>query len=403
MLPPEVEEKRAKLAEALRIDPEEISVIKPPWSKIFEVGVLVKLRIGYFRGQERLLPEDLGLDENPEARQEILVQLGKKHLVPKWVLDRSKSIESKARRLLESTSLDLPFGRFMPPAAYRLFREQLAPIRAEFLALRDEVADTYHDLKAQVLAAYEDAARKAYRRLARTCGVVEPEDSWVARYMGRIEEAFPSREKLMSSFTFEVAVSMLSSPSDVEKERLEIERLRMEQRIREEEYRERLKALEDCRATLDEAARQVIAQLRERVYEAVTEVLKAIEKNGQLVGASVQQLQNMVEKIRVLNFMEDQDIEDAIRQVESLLSRGPRNRSTEDVVEVLRDIGVVTRRALLDLGEAPRSARSVGIPDDIPDEMVEAARSRLARRGIEAGELPLVFPEERRAVREEVA
>ncbi|MEW6048480.1 MAG: DUF3150 domain-containing protein [Bacillota bacterium] len=397
------EERRRAIAERLGLDPAEIRVAEPPWSRIFEEGVLVRLRISYFRGQQRLVPEDLGLDEDPAARQEILVQLGKKHVVPKWMLDRGKAIESRARRLLEENSFQVAFGRFMPPAAYRRFREELAPIRAEFLEFRDEVGDTYADLKRSVLDAYEDAARKAYRRLSRTAGASEPEDAWVGRYLSRIEEAFPSREKLLRSFSFEVAVSMLASPADVERERAEVERLRAEGRLREEEYRQRLQALKDTRATLDATVNELLGQLKTQVYEAVSEVLQATQKNGQLVGASVQQLRNLVERIRALNFMEDQDIEDAARQIESLLSRGPRNRTTEDVVGLLRDIGVVTRRALLELGEAPRSARAVGIPDEIPEDLAEEARGRLARRGLEAGELPLVFDSDARAVRGEVA
>lgn len=400
------EEQRVAMARMLGVDPEEIRVGGAAWSRLLKQGVIVKVRIGYLRGRTKLTAEDLGLEEDPAAQEVVLMELGKKCLIPKWILDRAKAIDSRARDSLEKCSFQTAFGRFVPVRAYRAWREKWEELRAEFLALRDEVADSYQEIKQQVESWYEEAARKAYFRLSRVAPPAEGEDAWVARYMGRIRELFPSRERLIRSFVFEHSIIFLPSPSELEEELRRQEEIAQQRELQRAEFEAKRQAFREYQENLDNFLRDCLAQLRGQVYDVVTEVLAATRKHGQLQGASVLQLRNLVEQVRLLNFIDDVEVEDAVRRIESLLSRGPQGRTTEEVVEALQDIGVIARQALLQLGESPRSARSLGIPDEIPPELAEEARERLARRGIEAGELPLEFPEEverRTARRAEVA
>jgi hypothetical protein len=49
-----------------------------------------------------------------------------------------------------------------------------------------------------------------------------------------------------------------------------------------------------------------------------------------------------------------------------------------EVERVLRDVAVVTRSTLIGLGEQPRSARNLGVPDQPAPELVRTARGRLS-------------------------
>lgn len=95
------EEQRVAMARMLGVDPEEIRVGGAAWSRLLKQGVVVKIRIGYLRGHTKLTAEDLGLEEDPAAQEVVLMELGKKHLIPKPILDRAKAIDSRARDSLE--------------------------------------------------------------------------------------------------------------------------------------------------------------------------------------------------------------------------------------------------------------------------------------------------------------
>jgi hypothetical protein len=70
------------------------------------------------------------------------------------------------------------------------------------------------------------------------------------------------------------------------------------------------------------------------------------------------------------------------------------------VERVLRDVAVVTRSTLIGLGEQPRSARSLGVPDQPAPELVRTARGRLSlSERVQALPLPGMPEPVRRRVR----
>jgi hypothetical protein len=89
-----------------------------------------------------------------------------------------------------------------------------------------------------------------------------------------------------------------------------------------------------------------------------------------------------------LNFAGDADLDAMLAGVRMQLDLAAEDRSVREVERVLRDVAVVTRSTLIGLGEQPRSARNLGVPDQPAPELVRTARGRLSL-GESAQTLPL--------------
>jgi hypothetical protein len=118
------------------------------------------------------------------------------------------------------------------------------------------------------------------------------------------------------------------------------------------------------------------------------DTMACLQKNGRLHSRSVVQLRNLVEQVERLNFAGDADLDAMLAGVRMQLDLAAEDRSVREVERVLRDVAVVTRSTLIGLGEQPRSARSLGVPDQPAPELVRTARGRLSL-GEGAQALPL--------------
>jgi hypothetical protein len=99
-----------------------------------------------------------------------------------------------------------------------------------------------------------------------------------------------------------------------------------------------------------------------------------------------------------LNFAGDADLDAMLAGVRMQLDLAAEDRSAREVERVLRDVAVVTRSTLIGLGEQPRSAHSLGVPDQPAPELVRQARGRLTTSE-NAQTLSLPGMPERRRVR----
>jgi hypothetical protein len=126
------------------------------------------------------------------------------------------------------------------------------------------------------------------------------------------------------------------------------------------------------------------------VYEATTDVLASLRKNGRLHPRSVVQLRNLIEQVERLNFAGDEDMDAMIAGVQVELDTAAKDRNVREIETVLRDIAVVARSTLIGLGEQPRSARAMGIPDKPTPVLVRTARGRL---GLDESRQALPLPE----------
>lgn len=118
-------------------------------------------------------------------------------------------------------------------------------------------------------------------------------------------------------------------------------------------------------------------QLTSTIYDACTSVLGYIADEGKLHPRKVVQLKKMIEQVKALNFFEDQDAEAMIRRVQAEMNKPNADRDLGELEEKLRDIAIITRQTLIGIGETPRSARDMGVPDMVTSVELRGARQRL--------------------------
>jgi hypothetical protein len=361
-----------------------------------------------------------------------LLELGHKYLLPRADLKALDSVESSARKWLEKNAFRTHWGFFVPVTTYAEWKAGNEDFCRQYLAIRDRLAADFAGTVERQLARYRVAARAAYRRLRRLDpeAVAEiGEGDFVSRFVERISRQIPSADEFYGSFYFAVEIQYVPLPSLLAEEQAEADRvhaqtradaeqldldLRLErertwaegEKLRAEvdaargaaEWKEQLmremhrdvmeQARQQKEQVVDSFLRDVVAQLRTLVYESATDVLASLQKNGRLHSRSVVQLRNLVEQVERLNFAGDADLDAMLAGVRMQLDLAAEDRSVREVERVLRDVAVVTRSTLIGLGEQPRSARSLGVPDQPAPELVRTARGRLSL-GEGAQALPL--------------
>ena len=431
------DELRLALAQALGEDPASITATNPRWLQLMREGVLVRLHIGRWRARTSLRWRDLGVVPGRGEEEQVLhelLELGHKFLLPRDDVRELDSIDSSARKWLEGCAFRTYWGFFVPVTAYAGWKEKNETFHRRYLALRDRMAANYDETVARVLAKYRVAARAAYRRLqALHPGAVQElgPGEFAARFVEEISRQIPSREAFYASFYFDVELEYVPLPSLLAEEQAEAERIhaqaRTEQERREMQLhleRERVWAQEErIRAevaaarsaaawkeelmremhrevveqarqkkeqVVDSFLRDVVAQLRTLVYEVVTDVLASLQKNNRLHPRSVVQLRNLIERVERLNFAGDADLDAMIEGVRAELDVAAKDRSLRKIETALQDIAIVTRSTLISLGERPRTARALGVPDEPAPVLVRTARGRL---GLVQGAASLVAEE----------
>ena len=430
-------ELRLALAEALGEAPEAITATNPRWLQLMREGVLVRLHIGRWRARTSLRWRDLGLKPGRGEEERVLhelLELGHKFLLPREVVRELDSIDSSARKWLERCAFRTYWGFFVPVTAYAEWKGKNEEFRQRYLAVRNRLAANYEDTVSQVLAKYQVAARAAYRRLrALHPDAVQEvgESEFAARFVEEISRHIPCRQAFYDSFYFEAELEYIPLPSLLAQEQAEVERIRAQAQVEQEqletarrlererawaeeekiraevdaarsaaEWKERLmremhrEVVEQARRkkeqVVDSFLRDVVAQLRTLVYEAVTDVLAALQKNGRLHSRSVVQLRNLIEQVERLNFAGDADLDAMIAEVRAELDVAAKDRNVQEIERALRDIAVITRSTLIGLGEQPRSARALGVPDEPGPALVRTARGRL---GLDESRQALPLPE----------
>jgi hypothetical protein len=438
------------LAQALGEDPEAITATNPRWLQLMREGVLVRLHIGRWRARTSLRWRDLGVVPGQGEEERVLdeiLDLGHKFLLPRNDVRALDSADSSARKWLERNAFRTYWGFFVPVTAYAEWKAGNEEFWQQYLAIRDRLATDYDQTIARVLAKYHVAARAAYRRLR----ALHPEamqgaseTDFATRFVDEVSRHIPTQEAFYDSFYFDVELEYVPLPSLLAEEQAEAARIQAEVRAEQEQrelalrlarerawaeeekiradvtaarsaaaWKEQLmremhrEVVEQARQrkeqVIDSFLRDVVAQLRTLAYEVATDVLASLQKNDRLHPRSVVQLRNLVEQVERLNFAGDADLDSMLTGVRVQLDLAAEDRSAREVERVLRDVAVVTRSTLIGLGEQPRSARSLGVPDELAPALVRTARGRLGLDGhdarLQALPLPGILTPIRRRVR----
>jgi hypothetical protein len=334
---------RTEIAQLVGIDPQALRDLKASLvDALVRKGVLVTLHIGRWRARHKLDPEDLGLDPRTSDAIFRSIELGHKLLLPRATLDRLSRLESKGRANLARHALDTRIGSFVPADGFPQFRESHDQLKAQYLALRDHLAEMAPALKADAAERFDQAAREVYPRVAAEIG----RDEFIERYVDRALAGWPDVQEMHRSFRFDYEVSHVPLLSELASEQARQAEIQQDLALRTELQRH---VAERRRREIDDFLTGIIGQLRGIVYETVTAAIRSLERHGRPLPATIVSLRHLIDRVRALNVYGDRDINSQISQLEQAL--GPRRRRGRITVPPLE-------QALLRLQDTCRDAVS---------------------------------------------
>ena len=411
----ELESIKEQLAAVLGETPESLKQKEPQWLRYMRQGVILTLHISRWRARSKLTFADLGIPEPQDAEEreavENLLSLGRKNLLPLEYIREWDAIDSGARKFLAENSYSTYWGAFVTAAKYPDVKAKLQEFQERYMEVMSRLERNWEPVRTEMRDNYRHQAAIAYRRLSALAplSISITEDHFVSNFVHRVVNEIPSFITVKESVSLTWEIAFVPLPSLLAEDELEAEKLRaMTDQTREEEDR-RIKnqyevdriqlgkeremaslevqmhrevmenAREQKEQLINSFLRDLVVTLRSQIYHTSAEVLDSIQRNQRVHPRSVIQLQNLIENIQGLNFFQDRDVDGMINQLRAVIAQTPeiRDRNLSSITDTLAAIGTVTRATLLDLGESPRSGRSVGIEDIPTVESLRAARAKI--------------------------
>jgi hypothetical protein len=378
----DIERQRSKVASRLGVHSDDVEVrLDITATKLAREGVLVDMHIARERFEKQLSAEDLGLDADSDEYKDFLAQyinLGRKRLIPALYLRKLSALETRARRLLRGYSFQTAWGHFVPYKVYDDIKNGLAEIEREYRKVYDEILERYDSIRFSTYMEYRKAAVEVYRTLKKDPDCPVPEE-FIDSFANRVMNHFPEKRAIADSYRFEVNLSFIPVTSTM----LEMEAHMAEARVKletQQKIAEQVK--ETYRRQVKNFVSDLAVHLRTMIFEAVSAARENLLKHGNLPGPSVRSLRLIVEKVKELNFMNDRQVLQYVKELTDMLVRSAEGREKGDISDLLQKIAEDNRRVLLALGHEPRAVRNRGkiINEDLK-EMENAPVGRRTRRG----------------------
>lgn len=368
-------------ASALSIEPTRIGTMRMELGVLRNRGLLIALDIcgtSIFATQTDWA--DLGIaGDDPRSKR---LTRGRKYLIPESIVKQRRSIEVRARQLLDRLTYEVrgfhPY-RFLPFEAYEKFKavwEGLLADDADFKSSLLASLDDYRDEAAADFAQIAIAAWSTLQATGNDCYYPDP-DGFADSILARALAKFPTPGDIQTKLTMDYRVSMAfgvdalveqetRAKLTAEQAQLEIARLRAQaaseqetarheaeiNRLEEAERNARYDAIrqaeaEHYRAQLNESAgplSEMFLDLRNRLAEAAVEMAESVEKSGFVRGKVAQRGRGLLEIFNLMSVTDDRDLKDALVKLNQAIGPGSEEsgkspeRSPEEVKAALEKI-----------------------------------------------------------------
>ena len=271
-------------------------------SSVFLDGVLLDVRLSFWRGKKVLSPEDLGLrtDQVPE-----IFRLGTKRVVPKDALDGFERIEGRLQYLTDRWAFPFPTGRahFVP---WAVVPEVLAEIKGLKQRYDDETSrfmDNYAKYREDLVAKYP-------------------------QYKEAIERGGMDKATIRKKFQFAWTFYEVKLPKDLHlkavsekeaKDKAEAQRKAMTEAEAEfqTQYREQI----------DTFLSESVGKLRVMILNAVSTLADQV-KDGKANAGTVRAVREAIDRFRALNFVGDAAVEEQLKALAAVLPSGETDMAT---------------------------------------------------------------------------
>lgn len=370
-------------------EPANVKVIDPHWRDLLRSCALVEIHCTAWRAETTLTLADLGIEPHDDEERRALgtvLQLGRRLLLPKRIVDERQRIENKFRAILwRRHSLPSHWGYLVPQQRYADWKFEAVAIRDEYLAFAQDTADRWEALMLEVEADYIVLGRQNYRRMvAAGRQPQQGEASWVSDFVKRCMSKCATKEHWLAQAKMWWDVSYVPLLSMLAKDEAEAAHEAAVVRAKTEMERD---VLAGAAKQFEEGLLTFIADVRgalaDKVFNAMADVLEALDKNAgefRFPRNSTKQLRNLVEAVEGLKFWPDEALDAQMSAIKAMLDVPGERRAEDKISTALTRIGAETRALLNELGRAPeRQTRSIGIPDE-PKPLEEFVRASRAAR-----------------------
>lgn len=241
--------------------------------KIFNHGVLIDLKIGFWSAKVRNAAEDLGISR--DALAPMIVGLGTKRLCPKEVSDSWQKIAASARYIVRRDAFSFPIAdvAFVPLTVLPKVERQLLDLQTAF-----------NKAAAFITNNVDTVTEKWFQE--------QPVD-----LRPRLRRLVPSKEVLRSRFYFTFSAFTVTVPKKVRVESAKRERMEAEERAQ-------LEARERYRAQLEARVQQFSEDAGNTLMQKAVEVCSTIAakiKTGEVVtNRSLNTLRTFVDRFKEL-------------------------------------------------------------------------------------------------------
>jgi hypothetical protein len=284
-------------------------------SDLFTQGSLVKFTIGKWGARLKTRAIDYGIADTADVQKAL--SLGVVRLAPAEVFKELNSIEYKAKQDWERSTIRFALfegTRFCPQAGLDALIDRLDGYAREYMAEAGRLADSYSEIRAEMLPVIEKALAEA----AKT-----PEDA--ARAFSRIASEYPSAEEVRSKFSMSNYAFTLSTPDNPTTALLRKEAVNM-----------------------SEVIDGMMKDLYEKVKTQLDRVLKQVSTGGKLQERTIEDVNAILLQLTELNFVGDETLTKQINALRGYLSRVDRTAVDVGFVKGLQQVGEELEKSMAD-------------------------------------------------------
>jgi len=257
-------------------------------------------------------------------------------------------IERRSRGTLNNFSFGTVWGRFVPSRAFVEWERQNKIVSDEFYAMVLNLTSKYDEIVAKVREDYKNLARDVWARLYPE-NKSNPPESFLEEFCHKVISKIPTREEITSSFKYQVTYSLILLPSLIQEDKMKADKIKRENEMEElkssleKETRRRISEeyMRKKSELIDGFLKSTVSSMREYVVELCDEVLKSLGRyssTDDIREYHSRRLRKMIEKVKMLNFYDDKDIDRLLQELEVELNQFKGKRSNQTVSNKLREI-----------------------------------------------------------------
>ena len=303
-------------------------------------GIIVDLHITRWRATSRLDPADLGLnfvDADSKNFMEKYVHLGNEKLLPPEILDEINTLESRARKCLEQYSFKTVWGAFVPYSAFETWYAQNMEIRGQIMTCANTLGAQYDNIIERVKQAYRNMAKDVWARLYPN--EKEATESFITSFVNKIIAKIPPAAEIVASFKYDVVFFNIPLPAMIQENLAQAEKTMRDREMAvfddvvERQAKERIAQEYVTRKTelIDGFLKTTVQSMRQYIGDLCDAIIQNLNKTDKDDISKSQQdrILGMIEKVKLLNFYNDSDIQIALQdlQKEVVKVRGERDRT----------------------------------------------------------------------------